>query len=63
MTVTLSDAPLGDKTENVVASTTTTSKAGGVTTLTSLHPHTESHAEQEPGGREGIIPHLSDVLP
>lgn len=44
MTVTLSDALLGDKSQNVVASATSTSQAGGVTTLTSFHPHTKSHA-------------------
>jgi hypothetical protein len=49
VTVKASDAPLGlGKTEEVVAgpSPLSSSQAGGVTTITSLHPHTTSHLEE-----------------
>lgn len=74
MTVTLSDAPLAGKTENVVASATSTSQSGGVTTLTSFHPHTKSHAgavgtngvgsgHGSSSGGDSVPPDLSAILP
>jgi hypothetical protein len=67
--VTVSDAPLGlGKTEEVVAgpsSTVSSSQAGGVTTITSLHPHTKSHTEAASysAGDTAPQPDVGEMLP
>jgi hypothetical protein len=63
VTVSVSDAPLGlGKKEEVVAgpSYLSSSQAGGVTTITSLHPHTTSHSEA-PSQSPGNTPLHADV--
>jgi hypothetical protein len=67
--VTLSNSPLGAKTEEVVATSTAAShNDDDVTTVTSFRPHTRSHTAAAHGGGEAghtdtAQPDLSALLP
>lgn len=66
VTVTVSDSPLSAKTEQVVATPTAASEAGGSSTVTSFRPRHTSHTEAAASGGdkgEGVQPDASGMLP